>query len=77
MRIGIAPCGHHGVFVIGQYVQCLEGCDQGRPPDPDVDGHERVNVTCISCHSQDVEVTTIALFGTFWSCAECGHRWLD
>lgn len=26
-KIGEAPCGHPGVHVIGNYIQCLYGCD--------------------------------------------------
>ena len=26
-KIGIAPCGHQGEAVVGQYYHCLEGCD--------------------------------------------------
>jgi hypothetical protein len=27
---GKAPCGHDGEAVIGQYYQCLKGCDTGQ-----------------------------------------------
>lgn len=26
-RIGVAPCGHRGECVVGNYYRCLEGCD--------------------------------------------------
>lgn len=26
-RVSVAPCGHHGEYIIGNYIKCLAGCD--------------------------------------------------
>lgn len=31
---GTAPCGHEGEHVVGNYVQCLSGCDEVKPKEP-------------------------------------------
>lgn len=81
-RIGVAPCGHPGEAVIGQYYKCLKGCD-------DVDFNiEEITLdipTCRWCGSRnidhDFEVDPMyylfnpgaAIIDT--RCIDCGKCW--
>lgn len=31
-KAGVAPCGHPGFHVVGNYVQCASGCDRVAKP---------------------------------------------
>lgn len=77
---GIAPCGHPGVYVIGQYVQCMSKCETTAASAPPVEH-------CPSCGDDDVdqEYELDAIF-LMWNpgatrfsrrCWECGHLWVN
>lgn len=37
-RFGVAPCGHTGEAIIGNYYRCVEGCDRIKTKNPAVTG---------------------------------------
>lgn len=47
-KIGVAPCGHRGEHIIGQYVQCLQGCEVYADDAPTVE-------CCPRCGSGDID----------------------
>lgn len=78
----LAPCGHTGVHIIGQYVQCLS-CDGGSGGDP---GDEDLLVErCRFCGSSnlDFEFEVDVLYPAFHPgatipdtrCFDCGRCW--
>lgn len=42
-RLGVAPCGHSGETIVGQYYRCLAGCDAS---DPDAELELLIAPTC-------------------------------
>ena len=38
-RIAVAPCGHPGEYVIGDYIRCLSGCSEDSPAASSPSGH--------------------------------------
>lgn len=76
-RIGVAPCGHRGEHVVGQYVQCLEGCEV--PIEPEIE-------TCPICGDDDVDLDyELPAEYLYWNptsirfnrrCNECGRVWI-
>lgn len=81
---GVAPCGHPGEAVIGQFYVCLQGCDDTS----DFDFWDEVtaeHLVCPQCGSNDVddEFTLGAMF-LFYNpthpiydtrCNSCGRCW--
>ncbi len=66
-KLGRAKCGHVGEAVVGNYYECLEGCDQ-----PDFD-----EITLeLECSHQEVHVMHGPWTDTYW-CAACGARVWD
>lgn len=70
-KIGVAPCGHLGRAVIGNYVQCLV-CDVSDGVPERVD--ERVTaVLCGTCGSDDLRVLPMFTVDgrDLWFCRDC------
>jgi hypothetical protein len=77
---GIAPCGHPGEAVIGQYYKCLSGCDSGNFEEPTVD-----ILQCRWCGSLrvDTDFEVDPMFYLFnpgippinARCIDCGKCW--
>ena len=77
-KVGTAPCGHPGEYIIGQFVRCLVGCDDldfvSETPTPT--GEFEINFALLSldecpfCHSDDVE-DFLSPVGTM-HCVKCG-----
>lgn len=88
---GTAPCGHEGEHVIGNYVRCLSGCDDKKPPKPmyivsdDVwnwSPLSRAIVRCPKCGKDDNPTNGPVLYGKasqLWYCLQslggCGNIW--
>lgn len=61
---GIAPCGHQGEHIIGQYISCDNGCDQHEfdivlvedDAVPEFIDPEKTTPLCRLCGSADVEM---------------------
>ena len=77
----IAPCGHPGEHVVGQYIRCLtKGCD-GLPPEPDEFGFELVEEATkdlcpdFLCRSSDVEAFSAPFTPFTMHCNACGKCW--
>ncbi len=78
---GVAPCGHEGEAIIGQYYKCLKGCDSD-----DIDFVILDSPQCKKCGSFNVEDYQLdSLFYMFnpgsaimvdTHCINCGHCWL-
>lgn len=81
-KLAIAPCGHIGEFVVGQFVQCLtKGCD-GLPPGDfsDDDVTPTLNLfdifNCTKCQSTDTKPFPHASFSPgLYHCIDCGNVW--
>lgn len=50
----LAPCGHEGEYVIGQYVQC-ETCDKAAVPEELEDTSRITKRLCAHCGSDDIQ----------------------
>ena len=74
-RQGTAPCGHRGVYVVNQYVQCLEGCDRCDSSDgvPEEVVEEVTRPHCKACGSGDTEPFATESFLDCWHCLPCGN----
>lgn len=73
-RSAIAPCGHPGHHVIGQYVECDQKC------------HTKVSeigatpafLSCPSCTSFEIapfDEVSMAGYLNVWHCWKCGAVW--
>ncbi len=71
-RKGIAPCGHPGSYIIGQFIKCDQGCDNAIPTYIDPEKTKRL---CIHCGSIRIEIfPDFALNGKdIYYCNNC-HR---
>lgn len=67
-RLGTAPCGHPGEFLIGQYVRCLI---------PNCDGAASTGPRCDRCSSPKMEPFDAPNIPAGAAhCVACGHvRW--
>lgn len=71
-RIGLAPCGHLGRHVVGNYVQCPTCDREAVPVAVEVEITEPI-FRCPRCTSSLVEPFTIA--SATWHCWNCGAVW--
>lgn len=73
-RVGTAPCGHRGVYIVNQYVQCLEGCDRCAPSDgvPEEVKDVGTRPLCKACGSGDTEPFAPESFLGCHHCVTCG-----
>lgn len=72
-KSGFAPCGHHGVHVVGNYVACPL-CDRAAIPkhvDPEVTEPLFASPSSPSCGSRDTDDFHIR-GRTTWHCWTCG-----
>ena len=77
-RKALAPCGHFGEHVVGQYVQCLE-CD-AIPEEIDPEETPKLlfrdlfdDEECPKCRSLDIE--EFVFHGSKMHCLGCGAVW--
>ena len=76
-KLAVAKCGHRGEHVIGQYIQCLEGCELDAAAAPPI--HD----FCPRCKGKDLDLDyylgdqyyfwnpSVEVFN--WRCNSCGH----
>ena len=77
-----APCGHPGEVIVGQYVKCLEGCDDDLEFDISdgtvdfelLDDDMATKPLCAHCGGSDVEIWPglYANGSTLMYCNGCG-----
>ena len=66
-KISLAPCGHPGIHVVGDYVHCPR-CD-ALPNRDQIDPTR--HVLCSRCRTLDV-VKDAQKGGGWWKCNQCG-----
>lgn len=74
-RVGLAPCGHPGVAIIGQYYACSVGCDAVSDGVPIEVKDKLTTVLCSYCGSDQVERWDVAFTHDdmdLWHCNACG-----